>query len=556
MKPYLRRYAGHRTSSILHIDSLHLDYLVRIEIPDTLGYDVTYVYTAYIGSSIPHTYFNLYLEEYASGTLSDPYVLMYRFDTPVSLAFQSNPTAIDSFVGAVSKHEMDVMFGSGTRDCCDLASIARCWEIVFGEPLDVVILDPTNPSNPGGPGQGGGTTGPRPPGTGTLPGGWDGNTSTDSGPGGGSGGSAPTGCWVASHESITIPGAWWFYWDEGCDGIPDPKDITFAPSGGEVLSSFGAGNYTECIRLLIACQFLSSPPTPDPNQLTFSEKLALDLGFEFATEEYDDIVECLDKSKAVSLLITQLLQPGALTQACEGNTSPKDMIHDALLAGCAGTGLTKDQFLETLSSLFDIIHKQSSFISDCPLYDCVFERMRTGDLHTPFICDLLSEFDSPDNFILIMDATHFSQSGLNPTAAAVTKLNKNSGGPFSILMRINSAHCGNNSILTIFETLQHELVHADIFRRLSEYYTLDFINTLEIQQALHQLTLEEFGPNATPEQHALMLEYYLDQMAQSLLDANNGVGTLQLFKDFILNGFPESVLQVCGYSITEVIIPI
>lgn len=101
------------------------------------------------------------------------------------------------------------------------------------------------------------------------------------------------------------------------------------------------------------------------------------------------------------------------------------------------------------------------------------------------------------------------------------------------------------------------MTHAKIFADLFKKYGYNGVDgSLNYYQAFEKLVISEYGSNATKEQHALMLEKYLKEMVQSLIDIT-GVGTIEAnYNDYvglILNGFPGEILESCGYTIGVVL---
>jgi hypothetical protein len=48
--------------------------------------------------------------------------------------------------------------------------------------------------------------------------------------------------------------------------------------------------------------------------------------------------------------------------------------------------------------------------------------------------------------------------------------------------------------------------------------------------------------------HTIMLEYYINLMADLLIEVNGGIGTRDDFIGTILNGFAKSEYEFCGYT--------
>ncbi|MCP3928097.1 MAG: hypothetical protein GY705_03240, partial [Bacteroidetes bacterium] len=256
--------------------------------------------------------------------------------------------------------------------------------------------------------------------------------------------------------------------------------------------------------------------------------------------------------------VVDLLEEGVMNDACSNNTTQQDM----LLSVMNETGFHHfdyDDFYETLGDGYDYVIIQSHLKNDCSKYHCVIDEMMNGSLGTSFVCDLLSGFDGTTGnnngvgFHLIISAENFaSHEELNNSAYAFTQIDKTVFGDYTIQIVINTLNCENINIVEIFETVQHELIHADIKRRLIEVHGLYVSNDMTETEAFHELVFKEYGGQAGTDEHKLMLEYYLEEMVNSLIEMNNAVGEYDDFVGGVLNGFPLDALNYCDISYNDV----
>jgi len=119
-------------------------------------------------------------------------------------------------------------------------------------------------------------------------------------------------------------------------------------------------------------------------------------------------------------------------------------------------------------------------------------------------------------------------------------------------MSINTDFCNSANNRFAFETVQHELVHADIRRRLFEDYNWNG-QDISLLTAYEQLVVEEYGADATQSEHAFIIQYYLDQMVQSLIEMNGGIGNYEDFVGLVLVGFPVDVYSYLNLSTSQVL---
>ncbi|MBK7344645.1 MAG: hypothetical protein IPJ06_17060 [Saprospiraceae bacterium] len=247
------------------------------------------------------------------------------------------------------------------------------------------------------------------------------------------------------------------------------------------------------------------------------------------------------------------LNGATLVDPCNPNKPHQALMSELIESLCGGEYMGRGDVFEALDKL-DIIVIQKSLKTLCPKYACIIDKMMNSGLGTSFVCELMSGFDgSMGNnnglgFGLHIRALDYSlYPGLNNSAYAGTRVTNPWEGIKQIVIEVNSLNCTTIDALDVFETIQHELIHADIERRLIEGYGWNG-NDIDFAQAFHQLVLNEYGGQAGPSEHNLMMEHYLDEMVNGLIEMNNGIGTYSNFVGLVLNGFPIDVLNYCGIT--------
>lgn len=105
----------------------------------------------------------------------------------------------------------------------------------------------------------------------------------------------------------------------------------------------------------------------------------------------------------------------------------------------------------------------ANLATDCPKLNCILNKLMQGDgTGSDFLCDLMSKFDGSPKFGI---AAQFPSSSDNPEFAGKAEvINGN------ILISFNKNNCKNIEGFDLFETFQHELVHADFYRQLIKDY--------------------------------------------------------------------------------------
>lgn len=62
------------------------------------------------------------------------------------------------------------------------------------------------------------------------------------------------------------------------------------------------------------------------------------------------------------------------------------------------------------------------------------------------------------------------------------------------------------------------------------------------------MVLQKYGPIAGKTEHELMLNVFVNDMVQSLIDANEGIGNFSDFEGLVLRGFGQDLLQYTNYT--------
>ena len=192
-------------------------------------------------------------------------------------------------------------------------------------------------------------------------------------------------------------------------------------------------------------------------------------------------------------------------------------------------------------------------IRDCPKLKCLMDILTGDDFHplsTNIICEYLDAFlgdDLANDRNLIIGITSFEDQPniISNANAFVTVDNYNYLTP-QITMYFNSDKCETLSTFSLLETFFHELIHADIYRRLIEDY--GWTNYDDNEHAF-SLLLKEMGYDGVnwEDQHELMLAHYIELMTRSLWEANGRLGSPNDYAGIVLHGFPLDILYESGW---------
>ena len=246
-----------------------------------------------------------------------------------------------------------------------------------------------------------------------------------------------------------------------------------------------------------------------------------------------------------------------LKDPCNPNKSHEKLMSELIASLCNSEYMGREDILKALDGL-DHIHIPSIVKNQCPKYACILDKMISGGLGTSFVCDLLSGFDGSNGnnngsgFELHFNVADFSlNNNYENSAYAGTSPIFQTSNDLRLMIMLNTLNCNTLDGVTVFETIQHELIHADIKRRLIEDHGWNG-GLLTLTEAFHQLVVEEYGGQAGEDEHNLMLEHYLTEMVNSLIEMNNGIGSYADFVGLVLNGFPIEALNYCGVMYQDV----
>ena len=206
---------------------------------------------------------------------------------------------------------------------------------------------------------------------------------------------------------------------------------------------------------------------------------------------------------------------------------------------------TMEDLIKDTGDNGDRINTHHSLKTYCPDLACIWENMQKGKgLSTNFVCDLFKNFEDPNDWKNVLD---IRAGSIKEKPAAYGKTEIKQG---IIYITINKNNCGGTDKLDMYETIQHELIHAKIINECMNLYGFDgtTVNSLSFSQAFEKLVIHEYGKNATKDEHKLILDKYLHDMVNDLINIT-GKGTYDDYIGLVLNGFPKDILLQCGYAV-------
>ncbi len=226
--------------------------------------------------------------------------------------------------------------------------------------------------------------------------------------------------------------------------------------------------------------------------------------------------------------------------------------------------ITAENFYESLESVGDdniVIPTQLK--DNCPKVACVVEKMLGGEdpfaFSSDLFCEILAAFEPNDgvaqNLIISAGSYSSSSAGMNQNAIAGTELIFRPSIA-TMIITFNSDKCESLSGFETFEALSHELLHADIKRRLVVDHGLSSLNEDSYGDAIRKLLEAECGNDGVNDppwtnDHELMFNEYLYILAENLWSANNEIGDISDYVGTVLNGFPMDIILASDDYNTE-----
>lgn len=170
--------------------------------------------------------------------------------------------------------------------------------------------------------------------------------------------------------------------------------------------------------------------------------------------------------------IKDIIANNSLIDPCNPSKSSEEILRDFANKNCRKdlSGKPLDAILSDIGEKGTVIWTSPNLLQYCPLYDCLWKNMLSGNsLETNLVCNLISPFEGSNNFknIIIIKPYDFSTEQ-NPNALAKTDIQSG-----NIYILINQNRCTNRDTLEMFETIQHELIHATLLNELMNYFGFD-----------------------------------------------------------------------------------
>lgn len=262
--------------------------------------------------------------------------------------------------------------------------------------------------------------------------------------------------------------------------------------------------------------------------------------------------ECILNIPSALEELYSVIQNENVIAVCNSYLSTNNLLKEAISSVCQGNTINN------IADIYNALPDDENIVvlgtinSHCPKYACMLKEIIENQANGDFLCSWLSEFEGDNGTPLYFQAFQFGayDNNYNPQAEALTFYDNEHG---HAVININSIKCNANNLTPamIFETLQHELIHAELYRRLYEEYNWNGASTT-FEQAFYLVVNEKYGPNPEVAHHRYILEELLDEMVNSLIGLNNNIGTYNDFVGLVLIGIPPNLYQYINLTTQDV----
>jgi hypothetical protein len=481
---------------------------------------------------LPSTQFRTfnYIVEIENNEWRD-YILEIRPDNPPNFSIQST----QQFSGEIYKISFENAFGNDINSqkhssrFDDDAIVIYCWKLLFENGKNMGYF-PTNDGGSGGPIQSGG---------------------------GGGGGSEyiviPVGCGCAGH----MPGV-----PCRCSRKAYYKIVKKNKLKENSISG-SRNDYEECGRLLLYGGFMlqegggtgSGQSSETEKEKTLEEKLSVSQ-------------ECLNKlDKFAKFELAKIVAENNYIAPCDPSKTSEELLGELLNELCINTvgKITKDDLYKALDGV-DFIDDHAISGNNCPCVNSIWEQIKSQTATSEFgssgcsVLELLSDYlEGPLQAEIGISTLNFPET--TNAVAIPNTTNVGNGNElllFNTRIEINPNLCGGSidkDPLEIAGMLLHELIHARIFESLyNRGYFGQLAGGTENFNVRWNNFIQSNYPNIVPvgyDQHKLMAQSYVNDLAQALHDLNGGVGEpsdyLLIAWQGLLGAYPEETRHLYDF---------
>ena len=242
-------------------------------------------------------------------------------------------------------------------------------------------------------------------------------------------------------------------------------------------------------------------------------------------------------------LSTEEIIENILAALCIASGAPNQNLGTGDISNVINESIIEEYINNALAEEEYVIYNQLK--NSCPKLQCILDHLMSSDpgeaLCPDFIFGLLQPFVTNGKLHLRINAAPLEGNYQGGLAFNTLDFGTGTDPSTSIDIIFEENYCDTASSFNLYSTLLHEMIHADIKRRLIQDFGLSDVNDID---SLFGKLLEEMGydGNNWNDEHQLMLIEYLTQMAESLWLANGSEGELGWYYGYILNGFPPELV--------------
>lgn len=203
-----------------------------------------------------------------------------------------------------------------------------------------------------------------------------------------------------------------------------------------------------------------------------------------------------------------------------------------------GMEMNEENLLKEMDGVEKIIPDQS--FMNCPKLKCVYNAI--AKQNNSLWCNTIANFYNFDNADLILQigggkntipSDYFTA---DPRKKGVTGINDKG----QVVIAFNPKWCDSDQPLLIATTILHEGIHAEIWRYMKENWTLgdwpDDVNQSSSEETFKKLFELCCTSSNLDNQHNLMLEQWIDQLAKGVWEFNGKQGSPEDYKYLVIQG--------------------
>lgn len=264
--------------------------------------------------------------------------------------------------------------------------------------------------------------------------------------------------------------------------------------------------------------------------------------------------ECI-KNASIDLII-KLINVADYIDPCTGEPVDKSMIYNKFCQNASKGESALDDALDGV----DYIAFSSNQFASCPKMQCLIANLIKGNISDNLsnrICSVFQPNSNPRGLHFVNNIPSFNSQ---PDALAGAVVEKTQIGKLHHTIYINGNKCNTHTDpLKNLTTIQHELIHVDIHKKLLDKYGWDGVDA-NMQGPFNAFIAAEYPGKNYANHHQLFIGEYLTEMLNGIKSANGGLGLpppneTDIYLGIVLDAFPDELAFISttlGYTKSDI----